>query len=126
MEEADLKDQRYIEEGRERLTEVGEERAAAAIQSAAAEDDSGDGAFGLRVGDADEAAGLGFVDGHFGDERDAHAGADHGEEAGEVSAFEDDAGIEARAIAGGDGGIAEAVAVAKKEEWIAVKIGELQ
>jgi hypothetical protein len=80
----------------------------------------------LRVGDADEAAGSGLVHGHFGDERDAHAGADHGEKAGEVAAFEDDARIETGAIAGGDGGIAETVAIAEKEKWIAAKIGKLQ
>ena len=49
----------------------------------------------MGVRDADEAAGPGFVHGHFGDEGDAHAGADHGQEAGKVAAFEDDAGIEA-------------------------------
>ena len=85
-----------------------------------------DGPFGLGVRDADESAGPGFVHGHFGDEGDAHAGTDHGQEAGKVAAFEDDAGIEAGAIASGDGGIAEAVAVAKKKKWIAAKIGELQ
>jgi hypothetical protein len=104
---------------------VGEEGAGAAVEGAAAEDYGGDGALGLRVGDADEAAGAGFVDGHFGDEGDAHAGADHGEKAREMAAFEDDAGVEAGAVAGGDGGIAEAVAIAEKEEWIAAEIGEL-
>jgi len=107
------------------VTEVGEEGAGGAGEGAAAEDDGGDGAGGLRVGDADEAAGFGFVDGHFGDERDAHARSDHGEKAGEVAAFEDNARIEAGAIAGSDGGIAEAVAVAEKEKGIAVEIGEL-
>jgi len=58
---------------------VGKEGAGAAVQGAAAEDGGGDGALGLGVSDADEAAGAGFVDGHFGDERDSHAGADHGE-----------------------------------------------
>ena len=104
---------------------MGEERAAAAVERAAAEDYSGYCALGLRVGDADEAAGFGFVYGHFGDEGDAHAGAYHGEEAGEVAAFEDDAGVEAGAVAGGDGGVAEAVTVAEKEKGIAAKIGEL-
>ena len=79
----------------------------------------------MWVGDADEAAGFGFVDGHFGDEGDAHACADHGEEAGEVAAFEDDVRIEAGAVAGGDSGFAEAVAVAEKEEGIAAEIGKL-
>ena len=80
----------------------------------------------MRVGDADKAAGPGFVDGHFGYERDAHAGANHGEEAGEVAAFEDDARVEAGTVAGCDGGVAEAVAVAEKEEWVTAEIGELQ
>jgi hypothetical protein len=105
---------------------VGEEGARAAVQGAAAEDCGGDGALGLGVGDADETAGLGFVHGHFGDEGDAHAGTDHGEKTGEMAAFEDNARVEAGAVAGGDGGIAEAVAVAEKEEWIAAEIGELQ
>ncbi len=80
----------------------------------------------MGVRDADEAAGFGFVDGHFGDEGDSHAGTDHGEEAGEMAAFEDDAGVEAGAVAGGDGGVAETVAVAEEEEGIAAEIGELQ
>jgi hypothetical protein len=105
---------------------VGEERAAAAIERAAAENYGGNRAYGLGVGDADEAAGPGFVHSHFGDERDAHARADHGKKAGKVPAFEDDAWIEARAVAGGNGGIAEAVTVAKEKKWITAKIRELQ
>lgn len=103
-----------------------EESAGAAVEGAAAEDHGGDGTLSLRVGDTDEAAGLGFVDGHFGDEGDSHAGANHGEEAGELAAFEDDARIEAGSIAGGDGGIAEAVAIAEKKKWIETQIRELQ
>ena len=103
-----------------------QEGAGAAVQGAAAEDYGGYGAFGLGVGDADEAAGFGFVYRHFGDERDAHAGADHGEEAGEVAAFENDARVKAGAAAGGNGGVAETVAVAKEKEWITAEIGELQ
>ena len=79
----------------------------------------------MGIGDADETAGSGFIDGHFGDEGDAHAGADHGEKTGEVAAFEDDAGIEAGTVAGGDGGIAETVAVAEKKKRITAEIGEL-
>ena len=79
----------------------------------------------MGVGDADEAAGFGFVYGHFGNEGNAHAGANHGEEAGEVAAFEDNAWVESGAVAGGDGGVAETVAVAKKEEGIPAEIGEL-
>ncbi len=43
-----------------------------------------------------------------------------------MSAFEDDAGIETRAIAGGDGGFAEAVAIAEEEEGIAAQVGKLE
>src|SRR5437879_8123750 len=43
-----------------------------------------------------------------------------------MAAFEDDAGVEAGAVAGGNGGVAEAVAVAKEEEGIAAEISELQ
>ena len=104
---------------------MGEEGAGGAAEGAAAEDYGGDGAGGLRVGDAHEAAGFGFVRCHFGDEGDAHAGADHGEKAVEMAAFEDDVGIEARAIAGGDGGVAEAMAIAEEEEGIGAEIGEM-
>jgi hypothetical protein len=80
----------------------------------------------LRVGDAHEAARLGFVDGHFGDERDAHPGADHGQQAGEVTTFEDDPWVEAGTIAGSNGGFTEAVAIAQKEEWIEAQVGQLK
>jgi hypothetical protein len=43
-----------------------------------------------------------------------------------MAAFEDNTRIEAGAIAGSNGGIAEAVTVAKKKKWIAAEIGELQ
>jgi len=105
---------------------VGEEGAGAAVEGTTVEGDGGYGALGLEVGDADEAAGFGFVDGHFRDEGNSHACTDHGEEAGEVATFEDDEGVEAGAITGGDGRVAEAVAVAKEKEWIAAEIGELQ
>ena len=99
-----------------RLAEVGEEGTGGAGEGASAEQDGGDGAGGLRISDADEAAGFGFVHRHFGNERDTHSRANHGEQAGEMAAFEDDAGIEARAITGRDGRVAEAVAIAKKQK----------
>ena len=108
------------------LAKMGEEGTGAAVEGAAAEDDGGDGAGGLGIGDANEAAGLGFVHGHFRDEGDAHAGTDHGQEAGEMSAFEDYVGIEARAIAGRNSGVAEAVAITEEEKWIGAQIGELE
>src|SRR5262245_49956136 len=99
-----------------RLAEVGEEGTGGAGERASTEDDGGDGAGGLRIGDADRAAGFRFVQRHFGNERDPHSRANHGEQAGEMAAFEDDARIEARAITGRYGGVAEAVAIAKKQK----------
>jgi len=108
------------------LTQVGEEGASGAGEGAATEDDGCNSACGLRVGDANEAARFGFVYGHFGNERNAHAGANHGEQTGEVAAFENHARIEAGTVAGGDGGGAETMTVAEKEEGIAAEIGKLK
>ncbi len=47
---------------------VGEEGAGGAGEGASVKDDGGDGALGLGIGDADEAARSIFVDGHLGDE----------------------------------------------------------
>ena len=63
-------------------------------------------------------------DGHGGDQRNAHAGADKSEQTGELTAFEDYLGRDARAIAGGHGVFAEAVAVAQQEEWLAAEIAK--
>jgi hypothetical protein len=106
--------------------EVSQERAGTAVERAPAKDYGGDGALGLRVGDADETTRPGFVHCHFGDERDSHASADHGEKAGEVSAFEHDMGIEAGTVAGGYSGITKAVAITEEKERVAPEIRELQ
>jgi hypothetical protein len=52
-------------------------------EGASTEKNRADRASGVRVVNADEAAGSGFVDGHFRDNGDAHVRADHREEAGE-------------------------------------------
>lgn len=82
----------------------------------AAENDRADGAsrFGVRDGNV-AAAGL-VVDGHFGNQRDAHSGAYHTQQTGKLAAFEDDLRVDASAIAGGDRVFAEAMPIAKQKE----------
>ena len=91
-------------------------------EGAAAQPDSADGANGVIVGEADVGARRFIVDGHFWHDRNTHAGRDHAEKAAELAAFEDDLRMEARAIAGGEGVFAEAVAVAKKQKGFGTKI----
>ena len=91
-------------------------------EGAAAETDGADGADGVIVGETDVRAGGFFVDGHFRDDGDAHAGGDHAEQAAELSAFEGDLRMEARAIACGQRVFAEAVAVAEKKKGLIAQI----
>jgi len=93
-------------------------------EGASTEKNRADRASGLRVVDADEAAGGGFVDGHFRDDGDSQVRADHGEETGKVPAFKNDARVEAGAVAGGDRSFAEAVSIAEKKKGIEAQIGE--
>jgi hypothetical protein len=78
----------------------------------------------VKVVNADEAARGGFVDGHFRNDGDAHMRADHGEKTGKVAALKNDAGVEAGAVARGNGGFAETVPIAKKKKRIKAQIGE--
>ncbi len=80
-------------------------------QRAAAEDDGTNSANSLFIGDPHVAALRFFLDGHFRDDGNSHAGADHAEQAAELATFENDLRMQTRAIAGGNGGIAETVAV---------------
>src|ERR1700716_2985520 len=93
-------------------------------EGTAAKDDRADGADGLVVGDADVTAMRLFLDGHFRDDGNAHARADHAEQATELTAFENDLRMETRAVASGNGSIAETVAVAKEQEWFGAEIIE--
>jgi len=93
-------------------------------KGAAAEAGSTDSAGGLIVGESDEGAVGFFVDGHFRDLGDAHADTHHTEEAAELAAFEDDLGMETSAITGGDGGIAETMAIAKGKEGLRAQVLE--
>jgi hypothetical protein len=83
---------------------------------AAAENDRSDGASRFSVRDRNVAAAGLSVDGHFGNQRDAHSGAYHTQQAGKLSAFEDDLWVDAGTIAGSDRVFAETMPIAKQEE----------
>ena len=104
------------------LAQVREEGVVQARQRAAAEDDGADGARGLVVGDANELAAGIFLDGHFRDDGNAHAGGDHAQDAAELAALENDLWIQTGAVAGGDGGVAETVAIAEQQERLLAQI----
>ena len=95
-----------------------------ARQRTAAKDDGADGANRLVIGDTDIAALRFLLDGHFRNDGNAHPGADHTEKAAELAAFENNLRMETRAVAGGNGGIAETVAVAQKQERFGAKVFE--
>ena len=88
----------------------------------AAEDDGADGASGFGIGNGNVAAAGLFVDGHFGNQRDAHSGAYHTEQTGKLSAFKDNLRVDAGAIAGSDCVFAETMSIAKQEEGILADI----
>src|SRR5258705_6508064 len=90
---------------------MGEEGAVCTGERTAAKDDSADRANGLFIGDADVAALSLFLDGHFRNDGNAHARADHTEKTAELAAFENDLRMETRAVAGGNGGIPGTVTV---------------
>lgn len=95
-----------------------------ASKRAAAEENRRDSPGGLFIGDADESASRFLFDSHFRNDGNAHAGAYHAEETAELAAFENDLRMEARAVASGDGGVAEAVAIAEKQEGFRAEIFE--
>jgi len=109
---------------RARRAEVRQESMVQARERAAAEDDGADGAGGFVVGDADVAAAGIFLDGHLGNDGNAHSCADHAEDAAELAALKNDLWMEASAVTGGHGGVAKAVAVAQKKERLLAKILE--
>ena len=91
---------------------------------AATEDDGADGARRLGVGDRNVAAAGFFVDSHSRNERDAHSRAYHAEQTGKLTAFKNHLRLDTRAVARGDGVLAETVAVAEKEEWFLANVLE--
>ena len=101
-----------------------QKRAVQAGEGAAAEDNGTDGAGGFVVGDADVAAAWVLFDGHFRNDRHAHARADHAEDAAELAALENNLRVEPRAIASGNGGIAKTVAISQQKERFLAKVLE--
>ena len=108
------------------FAQVCEQGAVSAGERASPNENGADGARSLRIGDTDKAAGRGLVDGHFQDDGTAHAGANHGEKTGKMSAFKNDARVQASPVADGDSRVAKAVSVAQKEERGEAKIGEVK
>ena len=103
---------------------VGQEIADHASEEAAAKDGGTNGAAGGLVGETHVAAARIFLDGHFGNDGDAHAGAHHVQEAGELTALENNLRIDAGAAAGGYRGVAKAVAIAQEQKRIGAEIVE--
>ena len=101
---------------------VGEKAEVGAGKGTAAENYGADGAGSFGVGDAHVAAGRCFLDGHFWNDGNAHACADHAEEAAELAALENDLRMKTGAIASGDGGITKTMAVAEEQERFGAKI----
>ena len=91
-------------------------------EGAAAKDDRADDANGLLIGDMNVTALRFFFDGHLGNDGNAHACANHAEQAAELPAFENDLGMETGAVAGGNSRIAEAVAVAQQQEGFGAQV----
>src|SRR6266481_5215232 len=118
-----------IQDGWSRLrtvtsAEMRKERVVRASEGATAKDGHADGTNSLFIGDADVAALRFFLDGHLRDDRNSHSRADHAEEAAELSTPENDLGVEARAVAGGNGRIAETVAITQEPERLSPQILE--
>jgi hypothetical protein len=103
---------------------MSKESAVRARKRTSAENDGTNRTKSLFIGDTDVAAIGFFLDGHFGNDGNAHACPDHAEKATELTAFKNDLRMEARAIAGGNGGIAETVAVAQQQERFSAEILE--
>ncbi len=93
-----------------------EKRLVSAGAGTSTEGNGSDGADGLLIGDAHVAALRFSLNGHFRNDGNAHPRADHAEEAAELAALENNLRMEPRAVTGGDGGIAETVAVAQKQK----------
>src|ERR1700687_3166465 len=101
---------------------MGEEGVVRTGERAAAEDNRADGAGGWFVGDVYVTARRILFDGHFRNDGDTHAGADHAEKTAELAAFKNNLGMKARTIAGGDGGVAKAVAIAQQQEGFGAEV----
>ena len=93
-----------------------------ARQGPPAEDDRADGTGRLLIRDMDVTARRFPFDGHFRNDRDAHACTHHAEQTAELAAFENDLGIKTRAVAGGNGSVPEAMAVTQQQERFGAQV----
>jgi len=93
-------------------------------EGSSAENDATDGTCGVLIGNSHVAATCLLVDGHLGNEGNAHAGAYHAQEAAELATLKDNLRMQADAIAGSNSVIAEAVTIAEQEERLPTKIFE--
>lgn len=80
--------------------------------------DGADGARSVIVGQGNKPATGAFFDSHLRNNRNAEAGGNHTKDAAELATFKNDMRVHMCAIAGGNRGFAEAMAVAKQKEGI--------
>src|SRR5215208_2432315 len=76
------------------------------------------------VGNGNEAAPRLRVGRHGGNDGNAHSGSHHRKNGGELAALKDDVVAESCPLAGGDDGIAEAVAFLHQQETLAAELSE--
>ena len=88
------------------------------------EDDRADGARRLLIRDMDITARRVPFDGHFRNDRDAHACTHQADQTAELAAFENDLGMKARAVAGGNGRVSEAMAVTQQQERFGAEVSQ--
>ena len=65
-----------------------------------------------------------LFDRHRGHDGNAQSGAHHAEDAAELAALEHDSRIHARALAGSDGRLAEAVPIAQQKERVVFQVAQ--
>ena len=91
-------------------------------QRASAEDDGADRARGGGIVNAHEAAPRLFIDRHFRNDGNAHAGAHHTQKAAELAALKNNLRVQTGAIARRNGCIAEAVAIAQEQKGLGAQV----
>jgi hypothetical protein len=103
---------------------MSQESAVRTGKRAATQHNHADRSNSLFIGDAHVAALRFLLDGHFGNNGDAHASADHAEKAAELAAFKNDLRMETRSVTGSNGGVAETVTIAQEQERFGAEILE--
>src|SRR5579864_2202022 len=83
-----------------------------------------DGTRSCGIADTHEAAPRFFLDGHFGNDGNAHAGSYHAEQAAELATFKNNLRVKACPVARRNGGIAKAVAITQKQKWLGAQVFE--